>query len=61
MLFEIKVHENGQITLKKDKQVIILSRDMSRVLSIIEDIHKNNNESTYIKRKEPGLASLLNL
>lgn len=61
MKFEVITHDNGQITLKKDDEVIIISRRMSRICDIMEDMHANKGESQLLKPRTDSLGDLFGL
>jgi hypothetical protein len=64
MKFDIYTHEEGTIVLIKDDDIILISRSMARVLDIVEDMAKNNGESTLLNPKStkaPEVIKLFNI
>jgi hypothetical protein len=42
--YTIEIAEDGQITLKKNEEIVLISKRESRIADVLEDMLKNNGE-----------------
>lgn len=62
MKYEITTDkDHGTIVLVVNDEIVLISHMMSRVLDIVDDMHKNKGESQLLKPNKSALGNILDL